>query len=95
VKATASVDINGQFAVRSVKVMEGSNGLFVSVPSYKNGNGEYKDIAFPCTKEAKAAFDKAVMGANEQALTQSQSSVPSRKSAPDPFEQPAYSGQKM
>jgi len=60
-KATASVNVYGDFAVRGIKVMEGSKGLFVSMPSYKAGNGEYKDICFPCTKEAKAEFDKTVM----------------------------------
>ena len=34
-RATATVDINGAFAVRGVKVMEGSKGLFVSLPGYK------------------------------------------------------------
>ena len=71
-KATASVNIYGDFAVRGIKVMEGSKGLFISMPSYKAGNGEYKDICFPCTAEARKEFDQAVMGAYEQALTQSQ-----------------------
>lgn len=69
-KATATVNINEAFAIRGVKVMEGSKGLFVSMPSYKAGNGEYKDICFPCTAEARKDFDQAVMGAYEQALSQ-------------------------
>ena len=73
-KATASVNVYGDFAVRGIKVMEGSKGLFVSMPSYKAGN-EYKDICFPCTKEAKAEFDKAVLGAYQQALTQGQTAA--------------------
>ena len=55
--------------------MEGSKGLFVSMPSYKAGNGEYKDICFPCTAEARKEFDSAVIGAYEQALTQGQNQV--------------------
>lgn len=82
-KGTASVNINGQFAVRSVKVMEGAKGLFVSMPSYKAGNGEYKDICFPCTKEARLQFDAAVLGAYQQALTQGQSARQDRRQAPD------------
>lgn len=39
-RANASVNIYGDFAVRGVKVMEGAKGLFVSMPSYKAGNGE-------------------------------------------------------
>lgn len=40
-RAHASVNINGCFAIRGVKVMESSKGLFVSMPSYRAGNGEY------------------------------------------------------
>lgn len=79
-KATASVNVYGDFAVRGIKVMEGSKGLFVSMPSYKAGNGEYKDICFPCTKEAKAEFDKAVMDAYQQALTQGQAAAQKKES---------------
>ena len=71
-RATATVNINDAFAIRGVKLMEGSKGLFVSMPSYKAGNGEYKDICFPCTSESRKEFDKAVIGAYEQALAQGQ-----------------------
>ena len=69
IKGTASVNINGAFAIRGVKIIEGSNGLFVSMPSYKVGN-EYKDICFPITQECRKQLN-----AYEQALTQSQSSM--------------------
>lgn len=74
IKGTASVNINGAFAIRGVKIIEGSNGLFVSMPSYKVGN-EYKDICFPITQECRKQLNDAVIGAYEQALTQSQSSM--------------------
>lgn len=72
-RATASVNINGCFAIRGIKVMESEKGLFISMPSYRAGNGEYKDICFPCTKEARAELDSAVFEAYRQALTQGQS----------------------
>lgn len=82
-KATASANIHGDLAVRGIKIMEGSKGLFVSMPSYKSGNGEYRDICFPCTKEAKAEFDKTVIDAYQQTLTQGQSASQKQKS-PEP-----------
>ena len=72
-KANASVNINGFFAVSKVRILEGTKGLFVSMPQYKGQNGEYKDICFPCTKKAKQAFDKAVLSAYEQTMAQKQS----------------------
>ena len=73
-KASATVNINGQFAIRGLKIMEGTKGLFVSMPSYKVGN-EYKDICFPITPECRKQLNDAVLGAYEQALTQSQNSM--------------------
>lgn len=63
--ADASVNLNGCFAIRGIKVVDGSNGPFVSMPSYKGRDG-YKDICFPCTKE----FHQAVLDAYQQSLTQ-------------------------
>ncbi len=71
-KANATVNLNDAFAVRNIRIMEGSRGLFVSMPSFKGGNGEYKDICFPCTKESKADFDRAVLSAYEQTMAQKQ-----------------------
>ena len=89
-KGIASVSLNDQFAIRRVSVLESSKGLFVSMPGYKGGNGEFKDYCFPCTKESRAAFDKAVLNAYGQALTQSQTAgqkvFGSRQvEAPSPF----------
>ena len=89
-KATASVNINGCFAVRGVKLMEGSNGLFVSMPGQINSKGEIKDICFPYTREARAELESAVVTAYQQALTQGMNRSP--QSAPDPTAQQA---QKM
>ena len=51
--ANANVDINGVFAIRGVKVIRGEKGPFVAMPQYKDSHGDYHDICFPCTKEAR------------------------------------------
>ena len=71
-RAYASVNLNDCFAIRNVKVMDSTKGLFVAMPSYKAGNGEYKDICFPVTKEFREQLNSAVIEAYTQALTQSQ-----------------------
>lgn len=76
IKAIASVNLNDCFAIRNVKVVDSSKGLFVAMPSYKAGNGEYKDICFPVTKEFREQLNQAVIGAYNQALAQSQSTAP-------------------
>ena len=79
-----------QFDGRGVKLMEGSNGLFVSMPGQINSKGEIKDICFPYTREARAELESAVVTAYQQALTQGMNRSP--QSAPDPTAQQA---QKM
>lgn len=75
--ADASVSLDGCFAIRGVRIINGSNGPFVSMPSYKSGD-QYRDVCFPCTKEFKQEFDRAVLDAYQQQLTQLQ-----RQEAPE------------
>ena len=70
--ATANVDINGVFAIRGVQIIRGENGPFVGMPQYKDNRGDYHDICFPCTKEARQQFNDAVLNAYEQSLRQAQ-----------------------
>ena len=72
VRAAASINLNGCFAIRGVKVMEGPKGLFVSMPSYKSGD-EYKDICFPTTAEMRKELHSAVLGEYQRTMEQSYS----------------------
>lgn len=91
-RAYASVNLNECFAIRNVKIMDSTKGLFVAMPSYKAGNGEYKDICFPVTKEFREQLNNAVIEAYNLALTQSQQQAVDSP----PFEQPEQdSGIKM
>ncbi|PLS19041.1 transcriptional regulator [Bacillus sp. M6-12] len=60
-KAFASVTLDGVFAVHGIRVVEGKNGLFVSMPNRQVKEGEYKDIAHPVTKEFKQELSDAVL----------------------------------
>lgn len=69
VLANATANLNGCFAIRGIRIMDGKNGPYVAMPDYKSGDS-YKDICFPCTKEFKQEFDQAVLGAYQHELTQ-------------------------
>ncbi len=62
-KAVASVTIDQQFVVHEVRVVEGSNGLFVAMPSRRGNDGTFRDIAHPITSEARTKIQKAVLDA--------------------------------
>lgn len=67
-RAYASATIDGCFAVRGIKLVEGGkDGLFVSMPSRKTQDG-YKEICFPVTAEFRSQLYGAVMDAYHQAL---------------------------
>ena len=55
-----------------MKIIRGEKGPFVAMPQYKDSHGDYHDICFPCTKEARQQFNDAVLNAYEQSLRQDQ-----------------------
>ena len=74
-KAIASVNVSGAFAVHGLKVMNGEKGLFVAMPSssYKSGNEtKYQEIFHPVTAESRKMLIDAVLNAYKQALTEQQ-----------------------
>ena len=62
-KAAVSITFDDQFVIHDIRVVEGQHGLFVSMPSRRTGDGEFKDIAHPITTEAREMVNEAVLGA--------------------------------
>lgn len=60
-KAVASITINGEFVVHDIKVIDGDKGYFVAMPSKKDGNGDYKDIAHPINTATRKTIQDAVL----------------------------------
>jgi len=71
-RASATVNLNDSFALKGVRIMEGTNGRYVSTPSFKSGD-EYKEHYFPTTKEFREKLHGAVLNAYDEAIAQSQS----------------------
>ena len=65
VKAFADVSI-GNFIVKGVKVLEGKNGLFISMPQEKSKDGKWYETFFPSTKEARKNLTDLVLEAYQQ-----------------------------
>jgi stage V sporulation protein G len=53
-RAIVSLTIDGDFAVHNIKVIEGSQRMFVAMPSRRDENGTFRDICHPVTAEARA-----------------------------------------
>lgn len=75
VKAIASVNIGGAFAIHGLRVIDSQKGLFVQMPQnvfQKGGKTEYSDIFHPVTSEARNALNDKVLEAYEQKLSETQ-----------------------
>lgn len=83
IKAYASVNIGGNFAIKNLRLIEGNKGLFVAMPAIKNHKGEYEDIFFPITKESRTALNDAVITAYEQKLEMAEKHEHKQKSEPE------------
>lgn len=66
----ASVKFNDCFVVENLKIIQGSKGLFVGMPSAPDGKGGYRETAKPITKEFREELNAAVLGAYEAKLEQ-------------------------
>lgn len=62
-KASASVTLDDEFVVHDIKVIESDNGLFVAMPSRKDQNGQYVDVAHPINTSAREKIQNAVIEA--------------------------------
>ncbi len=67
-KAVASITIDECFVIHDIKVIEGTEGYFVAMPSRKTSDGEYKDIAHPINTETRQAVIDAVLDAFKNEL---------------------------
>ncbi len=60
-KAVASITFDEEFVVHDIKVIDGTNSLFVAMPSFKNSAGEFKDVAHPIKTELREKISSAVL----------------------------------
>ena len=62
-KAYVTIVLDACFVVRDLKIINGSTGLFVAMPSKKRSDGSYKDIAHPLDKGTRVMMEKQVLEA--------------------------------
>lgn len=71
-KVYATLTINDAFAIHGVRLIQGKNGLFASMPSRavtnEQGETEYVPFANPITKEASDAVRTCLVNAYNEAV---------------------------
>ena len=60
-KAFVSVVFDHCFMVNDIKVIQGKDGLFLSMPSRRKKSGEFKDVAHPLNNETRRMLEEKVL----------------------------------
>jgi len=66
-RAFAAIVLDDCFLVGDLRVVEGEDGYFVSMPSKRKRDGSFKDIAYPLNNEVREHIEKQVLLAYESA----------------------------
>jgi len=69
-KAFVSIVFDHCFMVNDIKIIQGRDGLFISMPSRKKKNGEFKDVAHPLNNETRRMIEGQVLAEYERALAE-------------------------
>ncbi len=74
-KAVISLTFDAQLAVHDIKVIYANDRYFIVMPSRKNSDGTYRDIAHPINAEFRAELEEAVLAAYREALENAENEV--------------------
>ena len=64
-RAFAAIILDDCFLVGDLRVVEGDEGYFVSMPSKRKRDGSFKDIAYPLNNETRELIERQVLLAYE------------------------------
>jgi len=67
-RAYVTITLDHCFVIRDLKVIKGTTGFFVSMPSKKRKDGTYKDIAHPINSETRRLLEERVIQEYEQTM---------------------------
>ena len=67
-KAFASIVIDDAFVISDIKIIQGRNGRFLSMPSSRRKNGTFRDIAHPLNSETRRMIEEMVFRRHDELL---------------------------
>ncbi|MCL2500514.1 MAG: septation regulator SpoVG [Defluviitaleaceae bacterium] len=67
-RAIVSITLNHEFVVHDIKVIQGTDKLFIAMPSRKMEDGTYQDIAHPIKAGFRDKIQTAILAKYEEAL---------------------------
>ncbi len=64
----ANVTFDNSFVVRGLKIICGTRGLFISMPSRRRPDGSYQDVAHPINLDMRKRLERAIIEAYEREI---------------------------
>ena len=61
IRAVVSIVLDNSFAVTDIKVIENKKGLFVAMPSKRDNDGTFHDIAHPVNSDFRNYIQNAIL----------------------------------
>ncbi|HZA14949.1 MAG TPA: septation regulator SpoVG [Myxococcaceae bacterium] len=66
-KAYVTITLDHCFVIRDLKVIHGSNGLFIAMPAKRRKDGTYKDIAHPLNADTRDRMERVILNEYDRA----------------------------
>ncbi len=66
VKAFCDLRLNDDYVIKGFKIVEGTDGLFVGMPSELSKTGKWFNTFRPLSNDAKARLEEVVIGAYKE-----------------------------
>jgi len=77
-KAFVSVIFDQCFVVSDIKIIQGTSGLFVSMPSKKRRDGTFRDVAHPLNNETRRKFEAQIIDKYHEVVGETGDEPPGR-----------------
>jgi stage V sporulation protein G len=62
-KGIASIAIDNNFVIHGIKIIESQNGFFIAMPSKRNEDGTFSDIAHPINSNTRNYIQDMILEA--------------------------------
>lgn len=59
-KAYATIVIEGELLIRNIRIIEGKNGFFASMPSRRRSDGSYQNLVHPVNADLREVIETAI-----------------------------------
>ncbi|MBY0315527.1 MAG: septation regulator SpoVG [Bdellovibrionales bacterium] len=67
-RAYVTITLENCFVIRDLKIIQGTGGLFVAMPSKKRKDGQFRDIAHPLNQETREHIEQMVFDAYKREI---------------------------